>query len=81
MNYNYGWTCRDLSATWEVALSDALDDDSDGDLDGVWNVCEGLTGAEAEAAGYGWCSQYDWDVCAGLTDAQAIAAGYDWCTT
>lgn len=56
MDYTYGWTCRDLTATQTVTLSDAVDAANDGTLDGVWNVCEGLTGAEAEAAGYGWCN-------------------------
>lgn len=58
MDYTYGWTCRDLTPTQAVALSDAADADQDGDLDGVWSVCDGLTGAEAEASGYHWCSDY-----------------------
>jgi len=45
MDYTYGWTCRDLTATQTVILADAVDSNNDGDLEGVWDVCEGLTGA------------------------------------
>lgn len=56
MDNNYGWTCRDLTATEAITLTGAADADNDGEDDGVWNVCEGLSGADAEAAGYGYCN-------------------------
>jgi hypothetical protein len=56
VDYNYGWTCRDLTATEAITLTGAADADNDGDDDGVWNVCEGLSGADAESAGYGYCA-------------------------